>query len=220
MKTYQKVLSLFSVFPLLTACSQQTYAGVYTFQMGKSKDTHIGVYLTLSDEVFNPSTPEKGNRFELLVDLSMGTEESEMLEILEEFNPLMGNYYVKEDEQVYEGTRLHLGLSVLGDMEIPEELTDLIFVANISSNAVNFYLPVSLKDLTLQLYWYGYDISMESIIEFIISGEEPVTPPEGAHPVGTHPTADDIAQINTHYKTDHAFEFRDYHVLELGLTKK
>ena len=214
-----KVITLASLLPFLAACSGQSYVGDYVFQMGKNKGVHFGVSLKLTDEVFEVAAPEKGNIFILNVDMEMGDQDNDFAELLSELNPLTGSYKVDGEEKVYGETRLHLGISVLGEYEIPEEVTDLIFVANINSNLVNFYLPVSLKDLSLQLYWYGYDFA--HLISEIITGEVDEDPVEiEKHPVGTHPTQEDIDKINETYKTTHGEDFRDYHVLELGLTRQ
>ena len=62
-----------------------------------------------------------------------------------------------------------------------------------SQKEVNFYIPVSVTDLGFQLYWY------------LIEGK----------PVGTHPTAEDVERIKQEKPN-----FRDFHVLQLGLTKQ
>ena len=131
---------------------------------------------------------------------------------------ITGYYSVNLEEKIYEESRLNIGVNLLGSIEIPQSLTDLIFVANINSTLVNFFLPVSTQDLIFQLYWYGYDSKVSDITD---PSKDPITSPDGAHPVGTHPTEEDIKQINTHYAADHdGVSFRDYHVLKLGLTKK
>ena len=114
---------------------------------------------------------------------------------------------------------------LLGEYEVPQTITDGIFVANITGNVVNFYLPVSFEDLRYQLYWYGYDLSGENIMAAIMDDEEEVEDPiasvDGKHSLDVHPTKEQIAAINEHYPASHDGEqFRDYHVLKLGLLKK
>lgn len=214
-----KYLTLAILLPFLTSCGEVPYVGEYVFQMGKSKDTHIGVSLKLSDEQFDLEDKEKGDKFELNIDLTTSSSvESDFVNLLKALNPITGFYTVMDTEKVYDGTRLNLGISLLGEVDVPVSLTQLLFVANIDPNMVNFYLPVSMTDLIYQLYWYGYDIDMAKYIED--QSVNPLDTPEGKHPVGTHPTQADIDQINTHYATDHNDKvFRDYHVLKLGLTK-
>ena len=226
----KKVSFLVNLFPLLLGCSNNGYAGEYVFQMGKSKDTHMGVNLTLSKDYYDVEDISKGQKFILDIDMMSSNDESQTSEeegeeedfsfadLLAEMNPLEGYYVVDKQEKIYDEKRLHIGINLLGEFEIPETITDLIFVANINSKEVNFFLPVSLEDLMLQIYWYGYELDIVKII----SGEsdDPLATPDGNHPVGSHPTKDDIERINKYYKDDHGKPFRDYHVLKLGLTKK
>ncbi len=222
MMKINKTLCLISLFPLLASCSGEPYIGDYVFQMGKSKGVHFGVSLKLTNEDVVLEEENKGKKFELNVDMEMGETDNDFAELLSELNPLTGFYNVNPDEKIYDETRLHLGITVLGDFEIPEEVTDLVFVANITPSLVNFYLPVSIKDLALQLYWYGYDFKGK--LEQFISGGDIGDIDEDSeveeHPVGSHPTKEDIDKINETYITTHGEPFRDYHVLQLGLTKQ
>ncbi len=85
-------------------------------------------------------------------------------------------------------------------------------------------MPVGEVDALYQLYWYG--------IDFAYSDEEGIymqDSPHGAHEVGTHPTAEDVAKINETYGAAHQviaekFEidietYRDYYTLAMGLNK-
>ena len=100
------------------------------------------------------------------------------------------------------------------DIPIPEDwenidpaTTSKFVYSTISKTTLTFNIPVSLDDLTFQLYWYGYDLAtLEDVTE---------------HPVGTHPTAAEVEEINQTYPTTHDNKnFRDYHTLSLALTKK
>ena len=218
----KKPLLLLSIIPLLCSCSREKYAGEYVFQLGKSKDTHMNVSLSLSKEIFNTEKPEEGKKFELKIESSSSAAEADddMMGILADLGPISGHYRVDPKVKIYDATRLYLGLVVLGEYDIPQEITELLFVANIDKTTVNFYLPVSLNDLALQLYWYGYDLETDKLFDEDSDGDH-LSTKEGAHEVGTHPTQDDIDRINTHYPTDHdGALFRDYHVLQLGLTKQ
>ncbi len=214
-----KPLFLVSIIPLLLGCSGKKYIGTYVFQMGKSKDTHMGISLQLMNEFYNPEEEELGKKYQLDVDMVTSQENDDFTSVLKEMSPVTGYYSVDEQEKVYDAKRLKMGIDLLGQYHVPDELTDLIFVANINSTTVNFFLPVSVTDLIYQLYWYGYDLNLTALI----SGDEsydPLNTKEGKHDIGTHPTKEDIDRINTHYKDDHAgVAFRDYHVLKLGLTK-
>lgn len=211
---------------MLIGCVGNDYTGTYVFQMGKSKGTHLGASLELTKEVFDTTNPNRGNKFVFTIDISSSESSPDsMLSILNNINPLTGFYKIDTENKIYNENSLDIGITVLGEYELPQELTDLIFSANITSSAVTFYIPVSVNDLMYQLYWYGYDLNIQKIIEDYTSGTEPsessVATPEGTHPRGTHPTQEDIDTINAHYPDEHNGNlYRDFHVLKLGLTKE
>ena len=109
---------------------------------------------------------------------------------------------------------------------IDDKIVELIIYATISKKEVNIAIPVSIVDLLLQLYWYGYDIDFENF-EFKDS-------PHGLHSKGSHPTADDIKKINddgflekhiipysiTTLTGISSFSFRDYNVVHIGLARE
>jgi len=68
---------------------------------------------------------------------------------------------------------------------IPSEIVDEIMIAKYQNDTINVTIPVSLTDLMLQLYWYGFDI-------FDLAGEVEIP----AHEHGTHPTEEDVKKIN------------------------
>ena len=217
---------LLAIVPLMISCSKDPYAGNYVFQMGKNKDTHLAVSLELTKEQYELSNPDKGKKFELEFDMLTSEVDDTFSSLIQQLTPLHGYYRVDKNQKVYDETRLCIGLNVLEDYEIPEEVAEMVFVASITANFVNFYLPVSVKDLKYQLYWYGYDFSIDKIFEEMLSESEetdiePTASPDGQHDLGSHPTKEDVAKINEHYKDSHnGEEFRDFHVLKLGLTKK
>lgn len=223
---FKKAGLLLAIVPLMISCSKDPYAGNYVFQMGKNKDTHLAVALALTKEQYEPSNPDKGKKFELEFDMLTSEVDDTFSTLIKELTPLRGYYRVDKNQKVYDETRLCIGLNVLEDYEIPEEVAEMVFVASITANFVNFYLPVSVKDLKYQLYWYGYDFSIDKVLEEMLSESEetdiePTASPDGQHDLGSHPTKEDVAKINEHYKDSHnGEEFRDFHVLKLGLTKK
>ena len=223
---FKKAGLLLGIVPLMISCSKDPYVGNYVFQMGKNKDTHLAVALELTKEQYELSNPDKGKKFELEFDMLTSEVDDTFSTLIKEFTPLRGYYRVDKNQKVYDETRLCIGLNVLEDYEIPEEVAEMVFVATITSNFVNFYLPVSVKDLKYQLYWYGYDFSIDKILEEMLSESEetdiePTASPDGQHDLGSHPTKEDVAKINEHYKDSHnGEEFRDFHVLKLGLTKQ
>ena len=221
---YKKYIVLFSLFPLLASCAGNSYHGEYSFQMGKDKDTHIAVSLALTKELYDANNKDKGEKFSISFDINTSDVEDEYSEILKEITPLTGYYKVDKSVKIDEGNLLRIGINLLGEFEVPQTITDGIFVANITESVVNFYLPVSFEDLRYQLYWYGYDLSGDNIAAAISGDEEiddPIASPDGKHSLDVHPTKEEIAAINEHYPSTHDGEqFRDYHVLKLGLTKK
>ena len=215
----KKASLLLGLTPLLLSCANSSPVGQYVFQMGKNKDAHISVSLNLTNENYDETNIEKGKKFDLAIDMVTSDVEDEFSNLLKEFTPISGYYTVDKENKVYKETRLRVGLNLLGSVEIPKEITDLIFVASITPTLVNFYIPVSFEDLTFQLYWYGYDLNIAKMLEEE-SSADPLATPEGAHPIGSHPTQADIDLINQHYSNDHTGVYRDFHVLKLGLTKK
>ena len=201
----KKIPIIFCVTPLLLGCSKDPYAGRYTFQMGKSKDVHMGITLNLARTEY-AADPSKGKDFQMILDFDMGIQDSDtsgeseydvtsiLKELLGDDKSVNGYYFVDKNEpKIYDQTRLHLCFDLLEKYDIPSEVTDLVFVTTISQKEVNFYIPVSVTDLGFQLYWY------------LIEGK----------PVGTHPTAEDVERIKQEKPN-----FRDFHVLQLGLTKQ
>lgn len=217
----KRTLSFIAMLPFLIGCAKKIpYVGTYVFQMGKSKGTHMGVSLELKKDFYDENDETKGRKFDLNIDMSTSDNPDDFMNIIKDMGPLSGYYSVDKENKVYNEKRLHIGINVLGEYEIPEEITDLIFVANINSTLANFYLPVSLNDLVFQLYWYGYDLNFSELIDPESEGGDPFISPDGEHDVGTHPTQADIDKINEHYENDHGQKYRDFHVLKLGLTKK
>lgn len=234
----RKILTMFTLLPLLIGCSGDKYAGKYVFQMGKSKDTHMGATLELENNLYDPADASKGKKFTFTLDLqSIG--ESFLSALLDEGNTFGGSYSVDENTKVYGASSLIMNIYLVGEYAIPADLTNLLFVANIDGSNVTFYLPVSIKDLQLQIYWYGYDIAVifNQIINDAIQQQEPQQDPQqeqqpedddpippsphGEHPFGTHPTQEDIDLINQTYPDSHGGEkYRDFHILKLGLTRQ
>lgn len=217
----KRTLSFIAVLPFLIGCTKKIpYVGTYVFQMGKSKGTHMGISLELRKDFYDTNDESRGRKFDLTIDMSTSDNPDDFMNIIQEMSPLSGYYYVDKTNKVYNENRLHIGINILGEYEIPEEITDLIFVANINSNLANFYIPVSINDLVFQLYWYGFDLNFAELIDPESEGGDPFVSPDGKHEVGTHPTQDDINKINEHYEKDHGTKYRDFHVLKLGLTKQ
>ena len=86
-------------------------------------------------------------------------------------------------------------------------------------------IPVGEIDAIYQLYWYGIDVVFTSGDGFKIKEST-----YGVHEPGTHPTAEDVAEINKTYGTEHEdfatitglnlSTYRDYHTLGMGMVKR
>ncbi len=126
---------------------------------------------------------------------------------------------VKSKEGYYD---LELGASILDPEEypivnIPDEIVADIVIAEISKKDIKATIPVSVYDLMYQLYWYGWDISID-LETFVISVQKSSGE---SHPHGTHPTKADIDRINETFPSEHlGFEFHDFDCLTMGLTKE
>ena len=222
---YKKLIVFSSLWPLLASCAGSSYYGEYAFQMGKTKDTHISVSLELTKERFlNTAGEDKGEKFSLSLDMKTSDVEDGFASILKEITPITGYYNIDKKIKFDGASALKIGINLLGEYDIPEDITDGIFAANITSSEVNIYLPVSMEDLRYQLYWYGWDLSGDNIVAAIQDDtdiEDPIASPDGPHSLDVHPTKEEIDAINEHYKDSHDGElFRDFHVLKLGLTRK
>ena len=129
---------------------------------------------------------------------------------------------------------------------IKDDLVEDIIYASYKTETVNLYVPVSLEDAYLQLYWYGYDIRLnlgsvlsdlnfksrepeseeqnnEKIIEVIVN-EDWVT----NHELGSHPTdkayiehfEEFKAVFDETHKDQWVTTFRDYYTLQMGMIKR
>lgn len=102
------------------------------------------------------------------------------------------------------------------------ELIESIVYVTYQSGVVNVNVPVSFEDIYYQIYWYGFDIQItideETLFPFvdIVEVEK--------HQFGSHPTKEQVAAINEHFKENHEglffTSYRDYHALKLGLNKQ
>ncbi len=221
----KRILPLTLLFPLLTACGAADYSGKYIFQLGKDKETHIGIYLELTNTLFSETEPDKGNKYTLQIDMTTdGESQSSILSMLNDFT-VEGYYSIKDKRHIRGDTVLSIGIDFLGDIEIPAELTTYIFAATINQKQVNFIVPVSIEDLNYQLYWYGFDITMEKIGEATAAGDDidmsKIINYDAIHAVGSHPTQEQVDKINETYPDTHeGKKFRDYHTLSMGLLKQ
>ena len=145
------------------------------------------------------------------------------------------------------GFNLDIIKSLFGIESLPSidsSVVEQFIYCQIDSNKIYMQIPVSFTDLQYQLYWYGHDIPnlyefdhLDSIGDLFPDGDssedsqssgdassssssvEPVDPL--AHPVGTKPTAEDIAAINETYpQTHNGTKYRMFHTVSVGLTRQ
>ena len=244
---------LFTAALLLSSCAKKSIAGIYGFQMGKEKGTHFGLFIELTDKyVTLKSQPEVTNKYkhcEFNFTLKDGEEdESEsvasILTILAKFLEQEGDtikvpayYYVGNKIPKTQDTELKLGIDfsfiqdVLEDVEISEadfpvlepEIIEKIVYTTYSNNTITMYIPVGQQDAIFQLYWYGIDIVWDG------DGIH-VNRDIASHDAGTHPTKEEIDEINKTYGEQHSAlgaligvdlsSYRDYYTLAMGLAKK
>ncbi len=236
MKHLSRLLSSLMVLTLASCGTgaKHSVAGKYTFQLGSDKDTHIGIYMELTEDDYVGKDNQKdivlGKEFILSADLSsIGTasnvETTELSQLEDQDFKIKGYYTVGDGNNK---NRLTLGTTILDDffdfnssIKVPDGFIKNIIYATISKGVLNVYVPVSMKDLAFQLYWYGYRININNLMDPESYDELPA---DQHHTVGTHPTKDDVENI---IKTEKAkglennlFEsFRDYHTLSMGLVK-
>lgn len=261
------VSSMLFALALASCSGENGYYGTYQFQMGKVNESHIGIYMDLTKDKIEVDTGEKKEQMEkfsikLSIPEGASPEGSLIGGVLTYFQDgLQGGYKIEKIEGSEEDM-LTLApvfdISGLVDMvndgegeeegssssdpesssseessssqspiTIPADVVEDILIAKYNKNSIEVTVPVSLTDLMLQLYWYGFDI-------FDLMEEYPIK--EHAH--GTHPTAEDIAEINKTFNSDDRMfkhydidalvkyksvfkvvEFRDFNQLTMTLTK-
>ena len=265
MKKMRLPVLFVSLLALLTSCSEPSMAGTYGFKMGKESGTHFGLFMELSSEAFEDEQvihdhPE-AKKAALSFDVASNT--SETLGILinlashliedESDNPddgtmVVRGYYYKGSKVEKDGAiELKLGLDLTKiqsliesistaletEIPIPElnpDMIEKVVYTTYSGNSLTLNIPVSFSDVFYQLYWYGIDFDYNET-DKIFTKESPY----GKHEVGTHPTEEDVKNINQTFGADHQAlkdylevdsselnlsSYRDYHTLGMGLLKQ
>ena len=224
----------------MTSCGGD-YSGSYTFQMGKDKGTHVIASMELSKKDFSYDNKLLGKEFKFTADIQDSdgsTTYNDMIKIaydlLGDGTSVNGYYYVDTKKDINNEQIIHLGFIIdendlkelseitqfdASDLNITAEMAEYIFYSTMSNTSLNIHIPVSMDDLLLQFYWYGYDFYIEELTLKIDMVE--------AHEKGTHPTEKDIEEINNsaQYQAKHpenslnSRKFRDYHCISLSLLK-
>ena len=245
-------LALMSIFTI-TSCGGKSYQGEYMFQMGRDNGVHMNATIALTGDAVTIEGEPNAKKFKFTCDIVASQEEEEgtqyFKDIIEFAYILLGDgesvngYYSVGD--TYEKDKKHLTLGfVIGDVgelipgEIPTiktDITESVMFATIDTKAVYITVPVSLTDLMLQLYWYGYDVWADDDNIHLDT-----LPEEKHHAHGSHPNTEDVAYLNAdptyvaHHKTvltdkyddipllaelfgQH--DYRDFHTLTVSLLK-
>lgn len=208
----------------------------YTSEGGAVTD--LGKEFRLTLELQTKSDPTPAEETPAQEETSEGIDYNQIIEMLYELlgdgTAVLGYYrvgdYVKEDlrtialgfvpsDELEELIKKILEAPEDEEITITPDMTEKLVYSTIDPKALYLTIPVSRQDLLFQLYWYGYDIYMtEEILPYIET-----LPEERRHSVGSHPTSDQVAEINNFddYKAHHPnVTFRDYHTLTIGLLKE
>jgi hypothetical protein len=240
----------FILLPLcVVSCGQAGHVGKYSFQMGKNSGSHLLVSMTLTnDDYRDDNNVTVGKKAKIYGEAVMGAKASasQSLEPVVSEVPeadvsgenastssmndfdigetifgfldkgLSIDAYYNVGETLDSGRKfLSIGLSlefikeITGQsLVIPEEIMSHIVYSEIDDKSIFLTIPVSMDDFFFQLYWYGVD--------FANFDNEPKE-----HDVNTHPTAEEIAEINKTYPDTHdGKKYRDYHVFSIALLKE
>ena len=237
--------SLLLLCPLLLAgCGETNTDVVYAFQMGKESGSHMTASITLKQEDYLDKDKVLGKKMVFFIQARMGaassddstelsseaissasqgvsTVESEasvdfediLMDMLADGITLDGWYSIQEQNK--DGrNRMPIGFDLttvlpeIGEaIKIEPDVIEKVVYCETDGKSVYLSIPVSISDVIYQLYWYGFDLM----------GFEDVTP----HPVNTHPTPEDVAEINKTYPETHGGNrYRDFHCISLGLKKQ
>lgn len=237
----KRLKSLLLGIPLfcLVACSGgvKGIPGNYKFQLGADKGTHVGIYATLGEELYDASKPDLGYKFDLKIDangmMGGGTSSSTSSGGSESPNNFGCHGYYSVVDQTVTPYRLNVGVATISIAEteakitIPAELVQYIVLAEVDGETLNVTIPVSSTDLLYQIYWYGYKILGTLSDPIVDLNKEHNDGKNYHHAIGTRPTAEDVAAIQA-YETEWAktpgrstryTEYFSFHTLKMGLSK-
>jgi len=128
------------------------------------------------------------------------------------------------------------------DLNNNEIIQSLLYVTY-KNNTLNVHVPVSYEDVYYELYWYGYDlqINLGALLSSVVDeGDEGDGDGDGdgdtsqapflkivnttKHVLGSHPKKEEVEEINKTFAEEHEgllfTSYRDYNVVEMGLSKK
>lgn len=224
----KKIIPLLFTTLALSSCGTKSYAGRYSFQMGKDDGAHFGVAVTLTDEDHYYEEKLTGKSFNITASSSaFGTEDGKISidggYTIGDPIDKEGNYLVNLSFDEYNNLIDFIISFITGgggfeeiDSEKTSDYLQKLLTTQVDDKAFYFTIPVSINDLYLQTYWYGLDICNNS-------GVKEVT----EHPLHSHPTQEEIDNLNANddFYNNHKdsdgipFAFRDYHTIMIGLTR-
>jgi len=253
-----KFLFELSLIPLLlTSCSNNGIAGKYGFQMGKEKGTHFGIFVTLTNEyvTYNDGSKEvkddKKKKCEFAFSMSNDDDSESIASLITIIGQMLDQegdrvslpgYYYKGDKKLKDGEQeIKIGIDLneiikkisddgddTTDIDFPEldpDTIEKILYTTYARETLTMYIPVGEVDAIYQLYWYGIDLQYSEENGLHIGDS-----PYGKHDPGTHPTKEDVEEINKTFGTDHSTvatmigmdlsTYRDYYTLAMGLLKQ
>ena len=256
MKHKKIPIILVGLLSMMTACGGKSIAGTYGFQMGKENSTHFGLFIKLTDNYVTlksqPEVTDKYKVFEISFSVAFSDPEKNetissifttIASILNQDNgekiTIPGYYYKGERVSKTGEQELKIGIdfSFIEDVLENVDTTDITFptlepdiiekllYTTYAHDQVTMYIPVGEIDVIYQLYWYGVDLAYSDTDGIYLTESS-----YGAHEPGTHPTAEDVEQINKTFKDEHSLiseklgmdlsTYRDYYTLAMGLLKQ
>lgn len=230
---------------VLTSCGDKEIAGRYSFQLGKSSGSHVGIYADLTNEHVEIASRDDAKKFIFTIDIDQPTnknllstnEDESFLEGLIG-GKLTGYWYATPHPY---GSRINIGTEDINELldgifnfpkPFSEEIIEKIVCAFVAKSTLTIHIPVSMESLQMQLAWYGYyfDTDTFDVIDFydkLPQGAElPGNPgtrkeEERENRVGTVPTNDQMNEmkflISTYLSEWVPITFRMPHVVKLGL---
>lgn len=216
-----KKILIFLLLPILTlfSCGRKSIYGIYSFQMGRDKGTHVGFQIALKQDDYIETTTglKRGKQFQVRLNISDDVMPPEPLPDDPNYFQMLfvwlfanilrtdginGYYGISEAEYPNDGKRIIAGLEMLPGVHLDSQEIGKIIVAYLKNDTIKFIVPVSIVDLQCQLCWYGIYIyykgpENEPHLEYTLLQDLP--PVQRDDRVGTHPTASDVDYMNTRY---------------------
>lgn len=242
MRLKRFLLALPLLFSTVSCSGNGSIIGKYTFQLGASDETHVGIYLELTDEETTATTEPTARKFSMTFN-ARGAFIEQLIPAQDAQEPtdpnkdtiitIDGYYYLGD---VIKGVQhLNIGITLLDTIDIDPLLVEKLMYATVGDGQITFNLPVSITDLQYQLYWYGYRVSnvldLLNPIDLKQESSSFETWLEGNYP-GSHPSKEVIENFKTYQKDrkdsgaegyeegeDIFLTYHDFHTISMGFAK-